>query len=272
MPFDRETTDEAEFERRLLAAARGDAGPPDVAGAWAKLAGALGPIVSDPALGGWPRATGGAAVAPAAIRTGGARLVRAAAMKWMLLGALAGSAATVAILVRSRTGPSDVRPPAVSRPAATAAEATGAPPAQAARAPEPLASRESSASLHGVRAKRAGDARARALQQPVGRGDSAGEASGSLAAGSSALAAEVARLDAARTSNAIGDYDGTVRLIERYHRDFPNGALAPDADVVALEAVAAKRDHAETARRAALFLSRYPGDPHAARVKWLAEH
>ena len=63
------------------------------------------------------------------------------------------------------------------------------------------------------------------------------------------LAAEVARLDAARTSNAVGDYDETIQLIERYHRDFPNGALAPDADVVALEAVAAKRDHAETARR-----------------------
>ena len=89
---------------------------------------------------------------------------------------------------------------------------------------------------------------------------------------SSALAAEVARLDTARTSNAVGDYDGTVQLIERYHRDFPDGALAPDADVVALEAVAAKRDQAETARRAALFLSRYPGDPHAARVRWLADH
>ncbi len=96
--------------------------------------------------------------------------------------------------------------------------------------------------------------------------------SGPVRTRSSALAAEVARLDTARTSNAVGDYDGTVQLIERYHRDFPDGALAPDADVVALEAVAAKRDQAETARRAALFLSRYPGDPHAARVRWLADH
>ena len=61
-------------------------------------------------------------------------------------------------------------------------------------------------------------------------------------------------------------------MIERYHREFPDGALAPDADVVALEAVAAKRDQGETARRAALFLSRYPGDPHAARVRWLADY
>lgn len=88
----------------------------------------------------------------------------------------------------------------------------------------------------------------------------------------SILAAEVSRLDAARASNAVGDYDETIQLIERYHRDFPDGALGPDADVVALEAVAAKPDYAETARRAALFLSRYPGDPHAARVRWLANH
>lgn len=40
--------------------------------------------------------------------------------------------------------------------------------------------------------------------------------------------------------------------------------------MVALEAVATKRDHAEVARRAALFLALYPTDPHAARVKSLA--
>ena len=88
----------------------------------------------------------------------------------------------------------------------------------------------------------------------------------------STLAAEVSRIDAARTANAAGDYDEAVWLIARYHRDFPDGALAPDADVVALEAVAAKRDRPETARRAALFLSRYPDDPHTEKVKWLAEH
>jgi hypothetical protein len=58
----------------------------------------------------------------------------------------------------------------------------------------------------------------------------------------STRSAEVSRIDAARTANAAGDYDETVWLVERYHRDFPDGALAPDADVVALEAVAAKRD------------------------------
>ena len=88
----------------------------------------------------------------------------------------------------------------------------------------------------------------------------------------STLAAEVSRIDTARAANATGEYDEAIRLIQRYHRDFPEGALAPDADVVALEALAAKRDRGEIGRRAALFLARYPADPHAARVKWLAGH
>jgi TolA-binding protein len=85
------------------------------------------------------------------------------------------------------------------------------------------------------------------------------------------LAAEVSWIDAARTASLDGNHDEAIRLIERYHRDFPKGALAPDADVVALEAVAAKRDRAEVARRSALFLSQYPSDPHAARVRGLAD-
>jgi outer membrane protein assembly factor BamD (BamD/ComL family) len=88
---------------------------------------------------------------------------------------------------------------------------------------------------------------------------------------SSTLAAEVARIDAARSASANGKHDEAIRLIERFHRDFPEGALAPDADVVALEAAAAKHDRAEVERRAARFLSQYPGDPHAARVQGLAE-
>ncbi len=58
-----------------------------------------------------------------------------------------------------------------------------------------------------------------------------------------------------------------MRLIASYNDDFPSGALAPDADVVALEAAAAKHDRPEVARRALRFLMRYPSDPHAARVE-----
>jgi TolA-binding protein len=85
----------------------------------------------------------------------------------------------------------------------------------------------------------------------------------------STLAAEVSRIDTARTAISVGDYEGAMQLIARYHADFPEGALAADADVVALEAATARGDRAEVARRAKDFLSRYPHDPHAARVRGL---
>jgi outer membrane protein assembly factor BamD (BamD/ComL family) len=101
------------------------------------------------------------------------------------------------------------------------------------------------------------------------------EARGSLvpsSARSSTLAAEVALLDAVRAKIAAAAYDEALRGVEQFHRSFPAGELAPDADVLALEALAQKGDHSELDRRAARFLARYPADPHAARVRGLTEH
>ncbi|MBN2196042.1 MAG: outer membrane protein assembly factor BamD [Polyangiaceae bacterium] len=86
----------------------------------------------------------------------------------------------------------------------------------------------------------------------------------------STLGAEVARLDEARTASRAGDHGEAIRIVEDYRREFPNGALAPDAEVVALEALAKLGERAEVARRAARFLARYPNDPHAGRAKRLA--
>ena len=69
----------------------------------------------------------------------------------------------------------------------------------------------------------------------------------------------------------MGDHQEAIRLVDGYHHDFPSGALAAEADVVALEAAAAGRDEAEVARRAQRYLRRYPNDPHAARVRQLAK-
>ncbi|HWZ89226.1 MAG TPA: hypothetical protein VNW92_10260, partial [Polyangiaceae bacterium] len=88
---------------------------------------------------------------------------------------------------------------------------------------------------------------------------------------SSTLGAQVALLDASRTAIAAGAFGEALRLTEQYQRDFPAGELTPDAEVVALEALAARGDRDELAVRAARFLARYPADPHAARVKALAE-
>jgi hypothetical protein len=47
--------------------------------------------------------------------------------------------------------------------------------------------------------------------------------------------------------------------------------VAPDADVVALEALLAKKDREAVSEKAAAFLAKYPTDPHAAMVRsWVA--
>jgi hypothetical protein len=272
---------DAEFERRLLDSARGDAPPHDPRSAWARLFSVSSSIrwgtrsgeTGDSGRRGeeaTPNTAAGGAFWATAARTS-----RRAATKWLLLGAIGGSALTAAVMNRSRPRRTDAPAALVSgasRVPANVAPATDVSARASLPAIPPAAVSEASTASASAHPRRAGPGRARARQNPSGSTISAGEAVEAPATDSSTLAAEVSRIDAARTSSARGDYDQAIQSIERYHRDFPDGALAPDADVVALEAVAAKRDRPETARRAALFLSRYPGDPHTARVKWLAEH
>lgn len=234
MSFERPSPADAAFERRLLESARADAQPGDAEAAWARFAGGFGALSLD--LG----------AAPARLPTRVAEAGRTAlAVKWLLVGAIAGSGLTGALLMgrsSSRAGAPSVERAelpirAVAPPVAPVVER----PAGLAEPPRPAKHRLAHASA------------------PVHR-----------AAESSTLAAEVSRIDTARVAIVSGDCDEAMRLIERYHDDFPDGALAPDADVVALEAAVAKHDRAEVARRAASFLARYPNDPHTARVERLA--
>jgi hypothetical protein len=263
------------FERRLLESARVDARPREVGEAWARFAGRLRILVPDPSNDfGRP---GGRLPEPATVAAPavGIRAARDTAVKWLLLGAIGGSGLTAGLMIERRQPKFD-RPAAQSEAAPSrqvddSTRASGSAISlsdERARAletvQEPRTGKEiSRLAPRGGRAARRTEAtsRDRSKQQ---------EHIASLA--SSTLAAEVSRIDSARIAISMGDYDETMRLIERYHRDFPNAALAPDADVVALEAAAMKRDPGEIARRAQSFLSRYPGDPHAARVRRLAEH
>jgi TolA-binding protein len=201
-------------------------------------------------------------------------------MKWLLLGALGGSIVTAGVIVQYRDGPPDSPKPVLDQEPPAAYAARAAPPVLM-PSHEPVATSESRTASALTLARYSGQERARPihhqpglgrLTQTASTGDSKAEATNRRVANGSILAAEVSRIDAARSASTGGANDEAIRLIERYHQDFPKGALAPDADVVALEAVAAKGDKAEITRRAALFLSRYPADPHAARVKWLATH
>ena len=279
MSFDYQ--DQAEFEHSLLESARADSPPHDVQHAWTRFAGALSLIFpgSTGAVRGTP-ASAGATAAGNVAKSVGTRAAHGAAMKWLLLGAIGGSAVTAAVMVQRRDGtPDSPKPVLYQEP--PAADAAHVPLPVLIPSHEPVPTSESRTASPVMLAKHSDQGRARPIQhQPVlGRltqtafkDDSQERVTAPPGADLSTLAAEVSRIDAARRASAGSDNDESIRLIERYRQDFPKGALAPDADVVALEALAAKGDKAEVARRAALFLSRYPGDPHAARVRWLAEH
>ena len=233
---------DANFARALLASARGDATPPDVPGAWARFAEALASAAPGPV--GGRRSPAGDATRPVTPGGGGTRL---GAVKWLVIGALAGAASTASVVVRHR-------PVATVAPAtATAPPAEPVPPAVASGGTPTPPPRLAPAATGTVRLGHGRDQREPVKSVPP-----------------STLSAEVSRIDTARTASALGDTDEALRLIDRYHHDFPTGALSPDADVVALEAAAAGRDPSEVQRRAALFLARYPNDPHAARVRALA--
>jgi TolA-binding protein len=229
------------FERRLFESARGDAPPREVEQAWARFAGSLGAVLADPG--------GAAGRAPTPAAEVGARAGRTAAAKWILVGAIAGSSVTGALLMGRR--PSADERPAVERVAPREAiqPAGQLDPVSPVLERPALTETPRPAKHH--------------LAQTGGPAHRAAAPS---------LAEQVSRIDTARVAIVSGDYDEATRLVARYHDDFPDGALAPDADVVALEAAAAKHDRAEVARRAASFLARYPHDPHTAQVEWLAEH
>jgi hypothetical protein len=234
-----------EFERSLLASARADASPQDVQRAWSTFSGALAGTLERVAADRIAPPADGAFASPRIRVVAGApgTLPGAGrAVTWLLLGALGGTGVTLAVMSRRH----ELARPVV--PAATVRDDGAGPasPPPVSLAPPPV------------------DA------EPVGGGGLARRRGTARPSPASTLAAEVSRLDTARTAIELGDHDGALRMIDAYHASFPAGALAADADVVALEAAAAKHDRAEVARLAAAFLSRYPDDPHAARVRSIA--
>jgi hypothetical protein len=240
-----------EFERALIDAASADELPEARVGeAWSAFAGRLAGVA-----GGLPGVDGSAAarraVGPevtAAVRSG-----YGAATTWLLVGAIGGGVVTGGFMWRYRRE-------SASRPASGAIVSVGA-------SDERLAERPDRARI-ALAEPADGLTRApREARRSTGRATRAHEPSG--ASEPSSLAAEVAMLDDARKAAAAGDPDTALRLIDRYQYEFPEGELAADAEVVAIEALAAKGQRDEVARRVARFIALRPNDPHAADVKRL---
>jgi hypothetical protein len=84
---------------------------------------------------------------------------------------------------------------------------------------------------------------------------------------SSALRAEVAALDAVRSTLANDDPAGALSFLAAYFRTFPRGRLRYEAEVLRIDALA-KAGRPDTARRHAQeFLKRHPNSVLAARVR-----
>jgi len=237
------------FERLLLDSAQTDALPQDVDAAWQKF---------DSALRGVSVLAAGASGALAARRA-----QRWLTAKWLIWGALAGSALTAFSLRAPRARqvqPSALTAAPISAPAVVSST-TAAAGIEAPRSTTPSPQATPTATALTKR-------RPHSFATPTPATPSVTKTP-QTPQRSSTLAAQVALLDAARSAIANGTNAEAYRLAERYRADFPNGELAPEAEVVAIEALVVLGSRAAASERAARFLARYPGDPHAARVKWL---
>jgi hypothetical protein len=285
-PDDPSVRTDAAFERWLLGSARSDAPSAGATErAWSQLSQALGAAL--------PVDTPSAARGPA----GGPMAGSAAALKWLAIGALGGALVTATwmgeqthegsptpaqqpALVPARTA--DIEPAPDSEPARGAA-----PPAasQAELEPVPSLAVESTragrrppapvvtiprARRHAELTRGAPRTRSTASPAEVTAAPPHPEAA-SPSSRASTLEREVALLDAVRSALTQTDFDGALALIAEYRRQFERGELARDADVFEIEAFAGRGERARAARAAQTFLRLYPRDPHAARLRALAE-
>lgn len=243
-----------EFERALLASAKVDESPaatsPEMtAQAWARFsarAAAFGAALH----GRVPRsddATGAAQATTA----------RAAGVgwRWLVVAALGGGAVTGAAFLLRAPQPAAPLGSVTSSAADARSRVAGA---VAGDAPPVLPASRSEARPPLRHDRRRNAQPDRALAEPA-----------EAAPPQTTLAAEVAALDAARAAAAGHRFDEALKLISLYHYDFPEGELAADAEVIAIEALRAEHDLPEMRRRASRFVQQHPDDPHTQRIKRL---
>lgn len=178
--------------------------------------------------------------------------------KWVALGALLGSAATVVWLEHVVTTKSPTASAVAASPSAVgvtgpvlAVEAVGS------AKSNPVATLAAEVEPRGAFAKR------RSLEAPA-------ELPQRAMSGAS-LAAEVAALDGIRTALAIGAWRDAELQLARYRRAFAQGALRNEAEVLAITWLAAQGRKRAAAAAARTFLANHPRDPQAASVRAFVE-
>ncbi len=177
--------------------------------------------------------------------------------KWLALGVLLGSAATMVWLER---GPATSPAPSMvaARPAAAAPTAP-----VAVIASVGSTQRNPPVAPLGQAEPRSVDTKRRPLKLPAEARQPATSASN--------LAAEVAALDSIRTALAIGAWRDAELQLSRYRREFAQGALRNEGEVLAIALLAAQGRRQAAASAARVFLANHPRDPQAASVRALVE-
>jgi hypothetical protein len=178
------------------------------------------------------------------------------AAKWVALGALLGSAATM-VWLEHGLATSPARSTAAARPSAAA---SASPVVVAAVGPVQGAPGNA---LSARAEARNVDMERRPVKVPTERSRPASSAS--------SLAAEVAALDGIRTALAIGAWRDAELQLSRYRREFAQGALRNEAEALAITLLAAQGRKQAAASAASAFLANHPRDPQAASVRALLE-
>ncbi len=268
------------FELALLRSAKMDAAPSDSAEKAALALGAtLTVAIAVSAASSTAAASGTSKGAAAAGKLGAI-----AVWKWIGLGIIVGSTVTMGTehVVRHAdpaSNPSHREGQGEGTIAPTRAEAIAPPPPAAVAIPEiiepaPVAALASTPSARPARVE-APPPSAAAISAEIAAISAPPVASASAPAvtiaapNASALATEVVALDRARRALAAKDPAEAIRLLDVYERDVPVRVLGPEAQVLRIEAVAARGDRAEAKRLGEQFLLVYPRDPHADRVRRL---
>lgn len=83
------------------------------------------------------------------------------------------------------------------------------------------------------------------------------------------LAAEVAKIDAARRALSSGDAAAALAQLEQYHARVRTGTLDREAQLLRIDALLGAGQRAGALQLAEQYLGRFPQDPHAARLRAL---
>ena len=198
---------------------------------------------------------GTAAVSVGAVTTASASVATKLGWSWTKLLAISGIGAAAAVPVGYyawERANAPVQPASLSAPQVVEMKAAPAP------AP---------ATVESLAVAPVVEARVAEAPAPVAVAPKADARSSSTASSSSALAAELAALDAARSRLNAGDASGALSRLDDYARSYPRGRLALEAEVLRIDALSRSGQRAAAEKRAATFLRRHPNSVLASRVR-----